>query len=133
MLRTATIFMLSLVLPAAAIAAPARLSNSQMDLVTAGLTVATNAIAAGSGSDVTGDATAVNRVIGAGRVTIGVGIAKARATACCGDEADAGATATATGEGDVVRTKDFSFAFETPTGKKLALAFAIVLVKERNR
>ena len=133
MLRIATIFVLNLALPAAAIAAPARLTDSQMDLVTAGLTVETNATAFASGNDANGNASAVNRVVGAGHLTIGIGKARASASACCGDEADVVAIATATGEGDVVRTKDYSLEFQTPNGKKVARSFAFVFVEERNR
>jgi hypothetical protein len=132
MIRTAMILVLSLVLPAAAIAAPARLTDSQMDLVTAGLTVATSASAFASGNDVNGNATLSNRVIGAGPLTIGIGRADARASACCGDEADVATTALATGQGDSVKTHGFSFAYETGNGRKIARSFALVIVKEHN-
>jgi hypothetical protein len=133
MIRTAMIFVLSLVLPAAAIAAPARLTDSQMDFVTAGLTVDTSASASASGNDAKGKATATNRVFGGGLVTIGIGRAKSSASACCGDEADVAATTSATGEGDIVKSRNFSFEFETRNGKKVAKSSAFVLVIEFNR
>jgi hypothetical protein len=133
MIRIAMIFVLSLVVPAAAIAAPARLTDSQLDVVTAGLTVATSATAFASGNDATGKAKTVNRVVGGRLVTIGVGKANASASACCGDEADVAATSSATGEGDIVRTRSYSFEFETGSGKKVAKSGAFVLVIEFNR
>jgi hypothetical protein len=133
MIRTCMIFVLSLVLPAAAIAAPARLSDSQMDLVTAGLALDTHAAAFASGNNAKGNATVNNRVVGRGPVTIGVGVAKSSASACCGDEADVAATATATGEGDIVRSRGRSVEYETGDGKKIARSIAVVWVIEFNR
>jgi hypothetical protein len=132
MIRVAMILVLSLVLPAAAIAAPARLTDSQMDFVTAGLVVETSGSATASGNNAKGKVTAKNRVFSRGPLTIGVGKAKAKASACCGDEADVAATATATGEGDIVRTGGHSFEFETRKGKKVARSVAFVLVIEFN-
>jgi hypothetical protein len=133
MIRTCMIFVLSLVLPAAAIAAPARLSDSQMDLVTAGLALDTRASAYASGNNAKGSATVNNRVVGRGPVTVGVGVARSSASACCGDEADVAATATATGEGDIVRSRSRSVEYETGSGEKIARSFAVVLVVERSR
>lgn len=133
MIRTLAIFILSLTLPTAAIAAPARLTHSQMDLITAGLAVETSASAFASGNDATGNANVTNRVVGGPLVTIGIGKAKSSASACCGDEADVAVTAMATGEGDIVRHRSYSFEFESANGTKIAKAGAIVIVIEFNR
>jgi hypothetical protein len=125
--------MFGLALPAAAIAAPARLTDSQMDVVTAGLKVETNATGTASGNDAKVKARSVNRVVGKGPVSIGIGKARAKASACCGDEADVATAATATGEGDQVHQISHSFEYEKPNGKKVSKSFAIVVVIDFNR
>jgi hypothetical protein len=134
MLRSAIILVLSLALPAVAVAAPARLTDSQMDVVTAGLSAATNAMAFASGDDVKVKSRSVTRVreVRNGKATKIISKVRIRAVACCGDEADVAATATATGEGDIVRQRSRSFEFEKRNGKKVAKSFAKVVVIEFN-
>jgi hypothetical protein len=120
-------------LPVSAVAAPARLTDVQMDVITAGLTLDTSASAFASGNDATGDASAINRVFGGRLVTIGIGRAKARASACCGDEADVATTAAATGEADIVRMRSYSLEFETASGQKVAKSGAFVIAIEFHR
>jgi hypothetical protein len=134
MLRSAMILALSLALPAVAVAAPARLSDSQMDVVTAGFTAVTNATASASGNDVKVKARSVTRVreVRNGKAIKIIAKVRIKASACCGDEADVAALATATGEGDIVRQRSRSFEFEKRNGKKVAKSFAKVVVIEFN-
>jgi len=126
--RTAAVLALSLMLPTAALAAPTKLTDAQLDLISAGVSATIEATAVALGSIALTDTHAITRAR-EGRV---VSIALGRGSAVAMGTDAAASNVDASGEGDRVITRSNTASYRTATGTA-SRSWGFVLSIEFNR
>lgn len=128
MRRTAAVLALGVMLPTAALAAPTKLTDAQLDLVSAGVSATIEATAAALGSTALTNTDAITRSRD-GRI---VSIAWGRGSAFAKGTDAADSNVNASGEGDRVIARSNTVSYRTPTGI-VSRSWGFVFAIEINR